>query len=158
MSTLTCLGIQSFHSNVYRNDGSLVLWSLRTTLFKVLAFERCEHGWHLKNKPQSHAMGVIANKIQYKWLIVVIRNVKMSQHNYDLEIPLWDNGKDWCSLHESLGIHVGKCPCEVDCNMKILQMYRLHCSQRILNGDIFFEVFVNINKITQKHILLLLQF
>ena len=77
MLTLTSLGVQSFHSSEYRNDGSHVLWSLRTALFKVLAFERCDHGPHLKNKPQSHAMGVIENKIQYKWLIIVIRNVKM---------------------------------------------------------------------------------
>ena len=54
-------------------------------LFEVWVFERCDHGQHLKDKPQSHAMGLITKKIQYGWLIVVIGNLKILQHNYDLE-------------------------------------------------------------------------
>lgn len=42
----------------------------------------------LRINPQSFAMGVIANNIQYIWLIVVIRNPKMLQPYYDLETPL----------------------------------------------------------------------
>ena len=79
-----------------------------------LTFERYDHGQHLKDKPQLLATGVIGNNIKYIWLIVVICNLKLSQHKYDLENPLWDNDWEWCSLRESLGIHVGQHPCEVD--------------------------------------------
>ena len=38
--------------------------------------------WRIK--VQFHAMGVIANNVQYWWLVVVICNPKISQPNYDL--------------------------------------------------------------------------
>ena len=44
--------------------------------------------WRIK--VQFHAMGVIANNVQYWWLVVVICNPKISQPNYDLNNSLND--------------------------------------------------------------------
>lgn len=43
--------------------------------------------WRIK--VQFHAMGMIANNVQYWWLVVVICNPKISQPNCDLDNSLW---------------------------------------------------------------------
>ena len=43
----------------------------------------------LRIKPQFHAMGAIANYIQYRLLTVVIHNPKTLQPNHDLDDSLW---------------------------------------------------------------------
>lgn len=54
-------------------------------LFEFPTFERSDRGKHLRIKLQLHATGVIANNVQYIWLIVVIYNPKMLQPNYNLD-------------------------------------------------------------------------
>ena len=93
MLTLICLEIQSIHSNDWYLGVSewYITCSINPQgllLFEVWLLKRCDHDQYFKDKPHLHAMGAIANNLQYGSLIVVICP-KMLWPNYDLDNLLW---------------------------------------------------------------------
>ena len=65
-------------------------WNLNLNIFlkfKYLKDMTMTNVWRIK--PQSHAIGVIANSIEYGRVIVVICNAKISQPNYEVDNSLW---------------------------------------------------------------------
>lgn len=111
------------------STGIMVLKECSCLEFESLKEQTKANIWRIEL--QYHAMGAIAKNVEHGCLIVVIRNSKMSQLNCDLGIPLWDSGWEWCFPHEILSIHVGQCPCELNCNVKFSYIQCLH--SRIVN-------------------------